>query len=66
MDHCICKYVGCLVFCWNINVTFVSDIHLSDCDNTGYKNDFDGELTYSVPENYTLTGLYSEHNNHHE
>ncbi|XP_013791404.1 hemagglutinin/amebocyte aggregation factor [Limulus polyphemus] len=36
------------------------------CAWTGYVNSWDGDLHYTVPKDYVLTGVISEHDNHRE
>ncbi|KAH9496548.1 hypothetical protein Btru_017237 [Bulinus truncatus] len=48
---------------YKFNCCDVSSQPLSDLYTTDYLNDWDGEIKFSVPENYAIKSLYSVHEN---
>jgi len=41
-------------------------IHMTDCEFTGYLNDWDEHFEYEVPAGKAITGVISEHSNKYE
>jgi len=44
----------------------LSGVHLTDCDFSGYVNNWDEKFSYEVPAGKAITGVISEHRNNKE
>ena len=51
---------------WKFNCCKVPGYVTASCSETGYKNNYDGRLSYTAAAGYVFTGMYSVHSNHYE
>ena len=55
-----------ILFRFNFRCCHVSGYKAHTCQTTPYKNNWDQEISYHVPNGYYLVGVISEHHNHFE
>ena len=48
---------------WSVGCREIKDATLSSCSWTGYLNNMDGEINYTVPAGYAIVGVESYHDN---
>ena len=52
---------------WRFRYCYLKSGYVAhSCTKTGYVNNWDANIAYTVPSNHILTGFNSHHSNHHE